>query len=386
VSDTESTERSADQEDGRDPDRTGWLETIRDFWRHRKRWILAAMAVGLVVAIAVPTVRVWIAWSRIERVEFDPDEARAIIADQPLAAEATTTTAGPLEANGETPGEEDIPTTIAVDPPAAVPFDGVLDDSDHTSVLIIGSDAGGFRADVIMLALIPANGSHLSLISLPRDLYLDDPCGTGRERINAALNGCGEVSGPNLLAITVEDFTGVPVDHFILFDFDGFARVIDAAGGVEICVDHYTYDTKTDPELALLAGCSDVEGEMALSWVRSRHTRQVVEGVDQTVPGVNDLTRNARQREVVLQLLGRLSSFPNPAELVGLVEAVPGAFTLSDSLSLSTAIGLAWDLRGAPISSVYTPEIPVSFYQTSTGAQVLLPIESFAETMGWVAG
>jgi len=386
VSETESTDRSMDQDNDTAPDQSGWWVAIRDFWRRRKRWIIAGLALSLVVALVVPAARVWIAWSRIERVEFDPDEARAIIADQPPAVAATTTTTAAGAAASENPVVEDSPTTIAVDPPSEIPFDGVLDDSDHTSVLVIGSDAGGFRADVIMLALIPANGSHLSLISLPRDLYLDDPCGTGRERINAAFNGCGEVSGPNLLAITVEDFTGVPVDHFILFDFDGFARVIDAAGGVEICVDHYSYDTKTDPELALLAGCSDVEGEMALSWVRSRHTRQVVDGVDQAVPAVNDLTRNARQREIVLQLLGRLSSFPNPAELVGLVEAVPGAFTLSDSLSLSTAIGLAWDLRGTPISSVQTPEIPVSFYMTSTGAHVLLPVESFAETMDWAVG
>ncbi|MCJ7725035.1 MAG: LCP family protein, partial [Acidimicrobiia bacterium] len=234
--------------------------------------------------------------------------------------------------------------------------------------------------------LLPTNGSDPALVSLPRDLYLDDPCGGGRERINASLNGCGDVSGPNLLAITVEDFTGVPVDHFVLFDFDGFARVIDAAGGVDVCVDNYTFDSKTDPELELLAGCSQVDGKMALSWVRSRHTRQIVNGVQRAMPGVNDLTRNTRQREIVLQLLGQLSSFPNPADLVSLVEAVPGSFTLSDSLSLGAAIGIAWDLRGTPIESVDTPEIPVTFYQTSTGASVLLPAESFAETMGWAAG
>jgi LCP family protein required for cell wall assembly len=276
-------------------------------------------------------------------------------------------------------------TTSTVPPPVEVPFDGELDDGDHTAVLIIGSDAGGFRADVIMLALIPTNGSDLALVSLPRDLYLDDPCGGGRERINAALNGCGNVSGPNLLAVVAEDFTGVPVDHFVLFDFDGFARVIDAAGGVEVCVDHYTYDTKTDPELALLTGCNQVDGEMALSWVRSRHTRQIVDGVDRKVPGVNDLTRNERQREVVLQLLSRLSSFPNPAELVALVEAVPNAFTLSTGLSLTTAIGIAWDLRGIPIEAVDTPEIPVTYYTTAAGASVLLPAESFAATMGWTS-
>lgn len=362
------------------PDTTGKWAAVRSFLKRRKRWIIVGLAVAIVIAVAIPVARVWIAWSRVERVAFDPDEAR-IAMSAPLATGTTTTTL----VSG-VPTDDPNTTTIAVEPPASVPFKGALDDSDHTAVLIIGSDLGGYRADVIMLALLPTNGSDPALVSLPRDLYLDDPCGGGRERINASLNGCGNVSGPNLLAITVEDFTGVPVDHFVLFDFDGFARVIDAAGGVEVCVDNYTFDSKTDPELELLAGCNEVGGKMALSWVRSRHTREIVNGVQRAMPGVNDLTRNTRQREIVLQLLGRLSSFPNPAELVSLVEAVPGSFTLSDSLSLGAAIGIAWDLRGTPIESVDTPEIPVTFYQTSTGASVLLPAESFAETMGWAAG
>jgi LCP family protein required for cell wall assembly len=361
---------------------TGLWGTVRAFLKRRKRWIIAGLAIAVVVSIAVPVMRVLIAWNRVERVEFDPDEARIAISDQLLAADAIP----PTTLGGVPTGDPASLTTIAVEPPAEIPLSETRGDDGHTAILIIGSDAGGHRADVIILALLPSDGSAPALVSLPRDLYLDDPCGGGRERINASLNGCGAVTGPNLLAITVEDFTGVPVDYFVLFDFDGFARVIDAAGGVEICVDNYTFDSKTDPELALLAGCNVVDGRMALSWVRSRHTREIVDGVERSMPGVNDLTRNARQREIVLQLMSRLSSFPNPAELVALVEAVPGAFTLSDDLSLGAAIGIAWDLRGIPIKSVATPEIPVTFYTTSTGASVLLPVESFAETMGWSAG
>jgi len=359
----------------------GRWAAVRSFLKRRKRWIIAGLALAIVVAVTIPVARVLIAWNRVERVAFNPDEARIAIDDQALAADALQ----PPPVEG-IPSDDPTSTTITVEPPSEVPFGGSLEDDGHTSILVIGSDAGGHRADVIILALLPTDGSDPALVSLPRDLYLDDPCGGGRERINASLNGCGDISGPNLLAITVEDFTGVPVDHFVLFDFDGFARVIDAAGGVEVCVDHYTYDTKTDPELALLAGCNDVDGMMALSWVRSRNTREIADGVDRRMPGVNDLTRNTRQRQIVLQLLSRLSSFPNPAELVSLVEAVPGAFTLSDSLSLGAAIGIAWDLRGIPIKSVETPEIPVTFYTTSDGASVLLPVESFAETMGWESG
>lgn len=384
VADPDSSDQT-NKGNGGTPGEAGRPARISAFWKRWYRWIIAGVVLGIVIAIAVPTVRVLVAWSKVERVEFDPDAARIVISDQPQAVEVAVSTTQP-ETDGAVEAVETTVTTIVVEPPPIVPFNGTVADKDHIAVLIIGSDAGGFRADVIMLALIPADGSDLTLVSLPRDLYLEDPCGEGRERINAALNGCGDVSGPDLLAIVVEDFTGVQVDHFVLFDFDGFARVIDVVGGVEICVDHYTYDTKTEPDLALLAGCNIADGPMALSWVRSRHTRQVIDGVDQAMPGVNDLSRNARQRAITLQLLGMMSSFPNPAELVALIEAVPGAFTLDEGLSLTTAVGIAWDLRGTPVSAVDTPTIPVSFYATETGAQVLVPTESFAETMGWSSG
>jgi len=225
-----------------------------------------------------------------------------------------------------------------------------------------------------MLALLPSNGSNMMLVSLPRDLYLENPCGGGWARINGALNGCGSVSGPNLLAVVVEDYTGIPVDHFVMFDYEGFARVIDIAGGVDVCVDYPTFDTNTTPDLDLPAGCSTLGGKMALAWARSRKTRQIVNGVEQAVPGVGDHTRTARQRDIVFQMLGKLSGFSSPTEIVG-------AFTLDSGLSLSKAVSIAWDLRGKA-GSIRTPRINVTQYTTESGAWVLLPTEAFSKTIG----
>jgi len=76
-------------------------------------------------------------------------------------------------------------------------------------------------------------------VSLSRDLLVTSPCSGEEVKINTSLDGCGDlVSGPELLALTVEDFTGVPIDHFALFGFDGFVQIIDSLGGVEICIDH----------------------------------------------------------------------------------------------------------------------------------------------------
>jgi LCP family protein required for cell wall assembly len=350
--------------------------------------------------VVIPVILVLLAWSRVPRVEFDPAAAR-----RELAALSTSTS---LEAVDAVPAGEaettEVTTTAVVNapgpsttiprmgpaeteeypPPPPVPESAPVPDGDHQAILIIGSDrliGGTRRADVIILVLIPADGSRMMLVSLPRDLYLENPCGGGRARINGALNGCGGVSGPNLLAVAVEDFTGIPVDHFVMFDYDGFAEVVDVAGGIEVCVDHPTFDTHTTPDLDLPAGCSTLRGKMALAWVRSRKTRQIVDGVEQAVPGVGDHTRQARQRDVVLQMLEKLSGFSGPGDIVSLANAAAGAFTLDSGLSLTGAVGIAWDLRGRG-GSARSPRIAVSSYTTEAGAWVLVPTEPFSETIG----
>jgi hypothetical protein len=114
---------------------------------------------------------------------------------------------------------------------------------------------------------------------------------------------------------------------------------------------------------------------------RDRKTRHIVGGVEQAVPGVGDATRNARQRDIVLQMLRKLSGFSNPTQVVSLANAVPGAFTLDSGLSLSGAVAIAWDLRGRA-GSVRTPRFPATQYTTREGAWVLLPTEPFSATIG----
>ena len=367
-----------------------------------KRWVLIGAGVAVVVGVVVPLVMVLVAWNRVERVEFDPLSAREqlsaieiststvevdAVVEAPVPDGTTTTaaTATPIEESPhETPWIIPSTTTTPYPPPPDVPRSSPVADSVHNAILIIGADrviGGTRRADAIMLALIPSDGSGMMLVSLPRDLYLENPCGGGWARINGALNGCGAVSGPNLLAVVVEDFTGIPIDHFVMFDYSGFAEVVDIAGGVEVCVNYPTFDTNTTPDLDLPAGCSTLGGKMALAWVRSRKTRQIVDGVEQMVSGVGDHTRNARQRDIVLQMLRKLSGFSSPTEIVSLANAASGAFTLDSGLSLTEAVGIAWDLRGKA-GSVRIPHIQVTSYTTESGAWVLIPTEPFSATIG----
>lgn len=351
---------------------------------------------GLVLLVAIglwagwSAFKVWRAWENVERIAFDPDAAREILAepgnlalDDPETNSSDTTLPLPEPDGDDDPAVSGIPSEDDLELPDPV----YLSPEATQAFLVIGSDqreqtGPSSRADVILMVILPADGYDPIMVSIPRDLYLPNPCYGGKTRINANLNGCGtRVSGPDLLAIAVEDFTGMQIDHFAVFDFEGFKQIIDRVGGVEICVENQVRDRKTEPPLDLPAGCTIADGEMTLSWVRSRKTQELVDGVWRPLEGVNDLTRNRRQQELLLEALRRLKGFRSITEFATLVEDVAGAFAIDEGLSLGNAVGLAWNLRGLNPSDILRPTIPVADYQTGDGAQVLLPRATFLEVL-----
>lgn len=335
--------------------------------RKRRRVLIAT---GLAIILAAGFYLGWAglsvhqALSDIQTVAFDPATARdSLDPSEP----------GPQAAGGD---------SVGADSEAANSGNA----SALTSFLIIGNDSRdafpGDRADVIMVAILPSGGDPV-MFSLPRDLYLPTPCGASA-RINAALNGCGDVSGPEVLAIIVEDFTGIAIDHFAEVDFAGFEAAIDAVGGVEICLDYAIRDHKLEPDIILPAGCTQASGTQALNWVRSRNTQQLVGGAWQRVPGVSDLTRNQRQQELLLALLGQTANLGSLADLVAVAENVAGAVTLDEQLGISELAGFAWEAtqRG----SVVQLQVDVRYHTTESGASVLLPEDDFADELSnWLS-
>ncbi len=355
-----------------------------------KTWLLRATI--LVVSVAVlwagwNAFKLWRAWQNVERVEFNVADARQAIGDP--ANPFLGTEMLDDEPGVEPPETHDDPIEL-VDPGTTTPTSPRVEPEALQAFLVIGSDqreqtGPSSRADVIVLFVVPADGADPIMVSIPRDLYLPNPCTGGMSRINANLNGCGDLAtGPELLALAVEDFTGIEIDHFAVFDFEGFQQVIDRVGGVEICVEHAVRDDKPDPPLDLPAGCTMADGGQALAWVRSRHTQELVDGVWQPMEGVNDLSRNQRQQQLLLEALDRLKGFRSVTEFSALVEDLSDAFIIDAGLSLTDAIGIAWDLRDLQPSRIARPTIPVSFYVTEDGAYVLLPTSSFAEVLGEV--
>lgn len=121
------------------------------------------------------------------------------------------------------------------------------------------------------------------------------------------------------------------------------------------------------------------DGEQALAWVRSRKTQELVDGEWRTMPGVNDLTRNQRQQQLMLQLLGRVGSFGTVSNLYSFADGVSDSVTLGAGLNLVDGARLAWGMRGRT-GDIQRFSIPVTDMTTSGGAQVLVPTEPFAET------
>lgn len=268
---------------------------------------------------------------------------------------------------------EDIPDFV-VEPVAVDP------DDPYQAYLIVGSDEGDLRADVIIVVLMPGDGSAPIMFSLPRDLYLPNRCTQGLTRINANFNGCGaDINGPTLLSGAIQDFTGIEIDHFVLFTMDGFERIIDALGGIELCLEHPIRDR--DAHIELPAGCQQADGASALGWVRSRQTQEYVDGRWRTVSGVSDLTRNQHQQELILSLIARAGSFDSPQDLTRFAASLSDAFTLDDRLGMQEAVGLAWTNRGLDPDTVVRLTIPVTNHETMGGAQVLLPAQPFAEVL-----
>ncbi|KAA0919864.1 LytR family transcriptional regulator [Dietzia sp. ANT_WB102] len=126
------------------------------------------------------------------------------------------------------------------------------------------SDAGGKRTDTMMLVYTPRGRDRTMLISLPRDLLVDIP-GYGENKLNAAYT----FGGPPLLTQTLEQQTGIRIDHYAEIGFGGFAGIVDAVGGVDICIEEPINDPLAGLDLA--AGCQTLAGPQALGFVRTRY-------------------------------------------------------------------------------------------------------------------
>jgi len=218
------------------------------------------------------------------------------------------------------------------------------------NTLALGHDISGSRSDTIMLLHLPANGTRPTLVSLPRDSYVPIP-GHGWNKLNAAY----DFGGPKLLIETVQNVTGLPVNHYMGIGFGGLVTVVNDVGGVRMCLKSPMKDPKAG--LNLKAGCQVLNGDQALGFVR---TRAFAEG---------DLQREQDQRILLKGILSKMTSagtLANPFAVIPAANGAASAITVDQGTGLSSLVSVAFALRD-PV----TTTVPFGqFANTSVGSVV----------------
>jgi len=189
--------------------------------------------------------------------------------------------------------------------------------------------------DTMMILHVPADGSKATLISLPRDSYVDIPDGWAKNKLNAAFadgytgaSGTEDekrAAGMNLLIRTVEKLTGLPINHYVQVDLLGFYDISKAIGGVHIDLCHAVDDSRYSG-LQLSAGPHDISGATAVKFVRQRHN----------VPG-GDLGRERRQQYFLASALKTVESagvLLDPTKLHRLIDSVHKSLYVDDGFDI----------------------------------------------------
>jgi LCP family protein required for cell wall assembly len=222
----------------------------------------------------------------------------------------------------------------------------------------------GHRSDTIMILRRDKSTGEASLLSIPRDLWVQVPGHDGKRRINSAFN-----DGPDVLVQTLQEQLGLPIHHYVEIDFSGFKSLVDALGGVEVCVDYATRDTNTGLNITE-PGCHVLDGVQALAYARSRHYEEFREDGKWHEDPASDLGRTKRQQQFVnLALQKALDRVKvDPFAAGRLVTAIGASLRVDDELD---PISAASSLRTAVDAGIATYSLPV-VGKTIGGNAVLL--------------
>jgi LCP family protein required for cell wall assembly len=239
------------------------------------------------------------------------------------------------------------------------------------NILLLGSDSrdgankaywspdiSGERSDTTILLHISPNRDRAVAVSFPRDSMVQVPGCTKKNGQKVApyfgmLNSAFAYAGAPCTWKTIESTTDIHIDHYVKIDFAGFKRVVDALGGVEICVPHAVYDPRAN--LSLKAGRQVVKGNDALGYVRTRYG----------LGDGSDLERIQRQQKFMASVVNKATSssmFTDPAKMYRFLDAVTKSIATDDKLSVSAMRKLATSLRGMTAGTVRFVTVPTQVY------------------------
>ncbi|MCJ0870931.1 LCP family protein [Streptomyces sp. AP-93] len=218
-----------------------------------------------------------------------------------------------------------------------------------------GQDEGTQRSDTTILLHLPADRKSATAVSIPRDLMAEVPAclkadGSRTREQFAQFNWAFEWGGTACTIRTVEAMTGIRVDHHMVLDFNGFKKMIDAIGGVEVCLRRPVDDTEA--KLKLPAGRQTLQGEQALGFVRARYS----------LGNGSDTERMERQQAFLGSLVKKVQSngvLLNPARLYPLLDAATSSVTTDPGLaSLRGLYELVRGVRDIPTDQIKFLTVP----------------------------
>ena len=232
---------------------------------------------------------------------------------------------------------------------------------------------GEQRADTIMLVHTDPELEKAIVLSFPRDLWVEIP-GRGFDRINAAFEGGLARGGARRMAQTIANLTGLPIDHYVYVDLEGFRRTVETLGGVRMCIPSYNVNTPgwlpaTGPDgqptqvyngaeghiadansgLDILPGCQLLRGDQALAYVRARHL---------PCDHIPDFARIGRQQQFLRAVINRMLEPGMLVRAPGFVEPVLRNLRRDAGLLPSDLVHLVGQLRGLSTGAVEFRTVP----------------------------
>ncbi|MFC2545691.1 transcriptional regulator [Actinomyces oris] len=300
--------------------------------------LLSVLAIFLVLTLATGSLALWVRHSIASGIEFIADPFAGIPARAPQQKVAA--------------GEE----------PAV-------------NILVLGTDSrtsasdpsqwkeGAQRTDAIMIVQVSGDRKTVSVMSIPRDSWVEIP-GHGQGKINAAYS----YGGPSLTIHTVENLTGIHIDHFAVANFESFVALTDEIGGVRI-------NLKTPQTLAgkeLGAGAQVLDGQQALAYTRERSS----------LPN-GDFDRVKRQQTWMRSIVSRVltnGTLSSPTALYSFLKTASRTVAVDESFTLNQMQSLALETRHLHSNDIRFMTVPTAGTGTSTDGQSIVTLDADADT------
>ena len=236
-------------------------------------------------------------------------------------------------------------------------------------------DPGAYRSDTMMLVHIPADRKAAYIVSVPRDSYVPIYDAEGQQQDRNKVNESFAAYGPFGTWRTLEQLSGVRIDHMAVIDYAGFNALTRAVGGVDVYVPEDVYDSQQKQEWT--RGWHHIEGELALKYVRMRH------GLLES-----DFDRIDRQQNFLRAVLRKTladGTIGNPWRLKAVLSAISSHLAVDEGWTPGDIRNLALSLRGIDASRVRFMTLPLLRYQDVPGVGSANIIDTQAARLLWQA-